>query len=300
MTKTLFRAAALPLIATIALQSCTVSEPDTPSGDASSLLLKQVTCFGIAVMDFDYDNQNRITRIEFGNESSYELTYESGSTRVPSKIISSEYEDFEVNDKPESAITERNIYTNIRANSAGMITSATVNTTYWDYDIVYADDDMSKEVLKVTREYSDSPDHETWSYDSNGRLLSNTTVSTDLSGHTITDVITYTWKNGNLVSATDHEYENGFWEYSDVDNTTGQWDPNNQIIGPLAVTGLFGKAPAKFTKSCTRTETGNHPSSEAYQYAYALLDNGLINLANIYDSTEHVSMVLKFVYTEAK
>ncbi len=250
----------------LTLGSCTLSEPDQEASAPESLQLSSVRCFGFKMMDVDYDAQGRITQISATNEEKIELTY-VGTSKVPSTIIISEYDlDYDDDDRATSLLSEQTTFTNIRANNAGCI-------TYYDY----AEKDL--------RNRQTATGHVTLNYNDKNQLVSEV----DEAG----DVTSYTWTDNCLtrIDEGDGEYIN--FEYSTVDNTSGQWDPMLSFKPMINITGLFGVAPKKFVKKSVDHD-------EAVMIAYNLLPNGMINHAKYVevDSEESITSVLNFVYSK--
>lgn len=293
MLKTL-KGLAVAVVAVLSLASCTISEPETSDGDASALRLKAVRQSGINIISFNYDTQNRVTKIKWADDMTYELTYE-GSSRVPVKVVTTEYDYEYVNGKDVRVVSEIDTWTNIQSNSLGFIASVDVNEILYDYSVRW--DDYGNETLETVSEGEDNWRNEL-KYDSDGHLIQEINHNSDGT----VDYHDYTWQNNLLIYATDNDphYEESIsYEYSDVENIQGQWDPNNQAYGPLAVTGLVGKAPSHFVKTENYYYQGHLESSA--QYSYSLLPNGLINAGKYYDSEEEgIEVVLNFVYEKVK
>lgn len=274
--------AALPLaIMLVASASCTLDEPSYPEGAASQMRLTAVTSYGVTLMKWDYDKQNRVTKISVGGDLTYWFTY-AGDSDIPSTISGEAYDyryDYET-DKDVKVLDERWEWTDIKANSKGHITS---------YHCEETDDESGVMTLSGTV---------TLTYNSNGELTRMEDAYYDSGDQTnYVDVYNYTWQNGLLMSkqeeATDH-VETIINEYSDLDNTSRQWDPNNEIFGPVATTGLFGVAPKKFTKSSSIYH-GLDSAPDVIQYAYTLLPNGLIRMSKVKDEDE-LTVVMTYVY----
>ena len=107
---------------------------------------------------------------------------------------------------------------------------------------------------------------------------------------------TFNWDGDLVMSVYDGEVTLRL-AYSDVENVNLQWDPNNEILGPMAITGFFGKAPARFVKSAEFSDE----YCERIQYSYSLLDNGLINMCRVLDSDDpEFEPVLNYIYEKVK
>lgn len=248
------------------LTSCTVDEPsDMSGGSPDNYLISRLTSYGITIMAFEYDNLNRPIEIKMGEGVQYAFTY-SDNTAVPRSIEAKFYDD---NDG-DWRIDEQTLWTNIKLNSHGFIESYDIEET--DYDTYSGE---------PAKEYG----HALLTYDSDGHL---TRLSTDYEAtdrdEAYTDVTYYEWNNGLLMSwgelpGEDHRE---WWtaEYSDTANPLLQWDPNNEFMGPLASTDLFGVAPVKFI-----SKSINHygESQEEVQFSYALNENNLIRACRILD-----------------
>lgn len=284
----------LVAVASLSLASCTISEPETSAGDASNMRLKAVKWGGMNMMSFKYDAQNRVTKIVYSDDITYELTYE-GSNRIPVKVVTTEYGYEYVNGKDVRVVDEIDTWTNIKANSFGCIASVEVHEITNSYS-VKSDYDGNETLVK------DSTEEDDWwnelKYDSAGHLIQEINHNSDGSR----DINDYTWKNNLLTYSTDNDpdwEESISYEYSEVENIQGQWDPNNRTFGPLAITGLVGKAPSHFIKTEKYYYQGRLESN--VQYSYSLLSNGLINAGKYYDSEEgEMEMVLNFVYEKVK
>ncbi len=265
-----------------ALASCTVSEPKAPAGDPESLQFTGISSFGMTLMSVEYDNYNRVTMINFGNEMIYEMAYASDSDVIPVSVVSSEYEegwDYD-RDKYVLQLSERDTWSNIHGDSYGKITG-------FDCVSEHYDGDATTYVEKWRQSYR---------YDLAGHIIQQRVVDTKGS----VDEVTYEWENGLLMryydNDTDH-HEVGVYEYSDVENVNLQWDPNNQALGPMAITGFFGKAPSRFLKS-ERITIGDY-DNEYYQYAYTLHQNGLINMSKVVNEDDG-TLVFNFLYKKVK
>lgn len=294
MIKHVSKAALTAAVAAMALSSCTVSEPELPSGDASSMQLTAITTGGLTIMKIGYDSSDRIESINYANEFRVEFAYGTSTSTVPETITVSEYEEYYTdNDKYELRLSEQEVWTNIQANADGFITYYDCKDTRWEERYDYASNTYDR--IPVTELYTESCD-----YDADGHLIKNVVRSTDDLGHPQTDVTTYTWQDNLLTGYSDDDFqhhESATYDYSDVYNTHGQWDPNTRF-GPIMLSGLFGNAPAKFMKK--ETYYYQNIESETTQFSYALTENGLIKYAKILDGTGDLSMVMNYVYTLKK
>lgn len=277
MLKNLLKGIVIAGTASLFLVSCTVSEPDAPSGNPEALRLKALSSYGVTLMSIDYDSQNRVTAINYGNEETYEFTYQ-GNSRVPVEIVNTEYEEIwdDNSQKDVRGVSGIDTWTDIRATADGCYI-ASCTSREWQRN---SDDANATLVTYMT-----------FLYDSDGHLTH--TTETDNEGTLGRE---YNWQDGLLKSWTDtddQDVESAKYEYSDIDNVNLQWDPNNGMLGPLSVTGLFGKAPSKFFKS---EETFFRGQRDGYaQYAYTLLDNGLIHASKL-NTGDDGTMFFNFVY----
>lgn len=293
MINGILKCVAATAVASMALVSCTISEPETPKGEASNLRFKAMTSYGMTLISASYDTQNRITELNWAGDIVYVFSYE-GTGRIPSAVMSTEYEEYDVNDKTVSKPRIIENWSNIKANNDGYITSFSCIEKLIEWDTRW-NDDTEKYELVNTGEHMDNWET-TLTYD--GNYL---TYRDDEYANGEHEVEEYTWTDGLLMSYTDNDPEYpewGIYEYSDVDNVLGQWDPNNQAIGALGITGFFGKAPKKFMKS--ETQYRDDVKESFIQYSYALMENGLIKAVKIADTDEEATMVFNFVYEKVK
>lgn len=294
MIKHVSKAALTAAVAAMALSSCTVSEPELPSGDASSMRLSAITTGGMTLMKIGYDSSDRIESINYANEFRVEFDYGTSTSTVPETITVLEYEEYYTeNDKYELRLSEQEVWSNIQANADGFITYYDCQTTRWEERYDY-------ESGMYDRAPITEPSTESCDYDADGHLIRNVVRSTDAFGHPQTDVTTYTWHDNLLTGYADDDiqnHESATYDYSDVYNTHGQWDPNTHF-GPIMLSGLFGNAPAKFMKK--ETYYYQNIESETTQFSYALTENGLIKYAKILDGTGDLSLVMNYVYTLKK
>ncbi|MCM1310953.1 MAG: hypothetical protein NC301_08020 [Bacteroides sp.] len=283
MTKKLLLPAVIA--ASLSLASCTLSDPAEVSGNADDLRFTGYTSYGIKLMSVNYDDQDRVTEINIGTEISYTLSY-NGSATVPTSITCREYNfgyDSE-SDKDVRYLSELSEWTGITAANGKYLGSMNVRNTY------YSERGATPEVTTGTMHFD---------YDSNDHITKETITETT-NGETTTDVRNFSWSSDLLTGWNDagstHRSESATYLYSEVENEYLQWDPNNGAFGPLAITGLLGKAPAKFLKSETTYIDGR--KDNFLQHAYTLLDNGLINMAKFSDGSEDddVALVFNFQY----
>lgn len=262
-------------LAVLLLSSCTLSDPSEADGTPGSYRLKALSSYGLQVMKVSYDNLDRITEINYFGDMVYTLTY-SGSSSVPTEVEMVEYdwyEDYET-EKEVKYICNRSSWTDIEGNTNGFITALQEVETSYDRD---------GSILDV------SASHRTFTYAD--RHLTNTWFDGDAE-------MMYSWDNGLLTSCGEPLGEPNrelyTYTYSDTENDNLQWDPNNQAIGPIAITGLFGDAPTRFLKTETLSYSDGY--SEKVQYSYSLLPNGLINAVRILDEYEEETVSFNFQY----
>lgn len=285
----------LALIMAISTVSCTLSEPEVPTGNADSMRLTGMTVSVLNVLKVKYDNVDRITEINFANECVYLLTYEGDET-IPSKIVMNEYDSFDVNDKEVIKLVANYIWTDIKADAQGHIVQYNADETEYHYNTQY--DENDKQVLvqdRIEKDHGIS----SFTYDAKGHLLMSHYWAPD--DEADGDYNYLNW-SGNLITSYGEPAgaSNREWtevEYSDVVNRNLQWDPNNEILGPLAITGFFGVAPEKFIKRVTRYYNGEF--NGWIEYAYSLLPNGLINKCRVADS-DNEKMTYNLIYEMKK
>lgn len=299
MIKHLLKVALTAAVTATVLTSCTVSEPEMPSGDASKMKLTAITSMGVTIMTVGYDRSDRIESINYANEYKVEFAYGTSTSTVPETVTVSQFEEYYGDgDKCELRLSEQDVWTNIQANASGFITYFDCKNTRWHE--VY--DDVSNTYV---RQPEIEQSTESFDYDAAGHLIMDMVRSVDAEGKPQIDVTTYTWQNNLLMSYSDNDikhHESATYEYSDVDNIHGQWDPNTRF-GPIMISGLFGNAPAKFMNKETYSyhdSESDYSESETTQFSYALTDNGMIKYAKILDSSGDVSMVMNYVYTLKK
>lgn len=252
--------------------SCTVDEPsEGEDGNPENYLLSSITTFGMPLMVFEYDDYNRPVSIKVEGALIYTFNY-SGKSNAPESIDAKFYD---TDDDENWYVDEHDVWTNIKLNKQG-----------------YIDSFDSEEKSEDGTDYA----HRKLSYDADGHL---TRIAEYYDGDP--DIQYFDWQNGLLISWGEEEHQDHrqWWkaEYSDVDNTLGQWDPNNEFIGPLACTGLFGIAPRKFIK--TAILYYNENPSEIIQYSYSLNENGLIRSSKVKDE-EDGTLTFNYVYTKKK
>lgn len=282
MKKSIFSRGAAALAAvSMALASCTVSEPDMPKGNASDYKLTSLTAFGLTYMQFSYDKQNRITEIKVDREYICEIEY-AGNSSNPSVItITENTERYDSNTDKETIVPESvTEMSNIRCNEQGYIIGHDTREVTYSYSSDY--DWETGRYVETVNEYE-----ETWTstyeYDSNGYMLR---YSDD-------ETYTLNWRNGLLMSVDEGGSSTTSYEYSDVDNKLRLWDPHLEYFGPMGVTGFYGKAPAKFVK---RQTISDEYGTEIQQFSYSVLDNGLVNMCRTLIDEEEA--VVKYNYSK--
>lgn len=276
--------AALPTaVMLIASTSCTLDEPSYPAGAASQMRLSSVSSYGVTLMKWEYDKQNRVTEINVGRDMIYRFTY-TGNSEIPSTISGETYDYYYDSDKDTDVRYKDGEWewTEIKADSRGYITQYNCDETDFFID---QEPDNTVSVVKFT-------------YDSNGQLTRmEDTYYDDMLNKVVVDADNYIWQNGLLLSRTEVSDDSHpltiLCEYSDLDNPNRQWDPNNEILGPMATTGFFGVGPKKFP---SRTQTNNNIYyTETIQYAYSLLPNGLIRMSKVKDGDD-ITVVMTYTY----
>lgn len=250
--------------AIVVLQGCTLREPDDPVEslrDADGVLIKEVsTPSGREKITFEYDQIGRCTHINWFGETEYEIFYSNPLTPKPYRINEIEYGEFSlggVTVKRPRYITK---WKALRFNSDDCLEHFYATEYIYDYRLNEKGEERVSYKLDT---YNGS-----YYYDNTGRLTSS--VIDDETSSII-------WNDGDLAYIEeDNPYVLTFTS-SDVENTAGQWDPLNEVMGPLACTGWFGKAPAHFLKSETYSNEGSPVSSQ--NYSYKLYTNFLIDKA---------------------
>lgn len=229
------------LCLSVCLSQCTLEEETYALQD---LKLSHTTISGGICYQFEYDNQGRTTYVSCGDGENYEATV--GISYDPMEITETEYDD----DGEKSDVT---VYTNIKLNSDGYITSASC-TDYSYTDLI--DDVTSQKIgtyVYLTEQYSC-----TCTYDSEGHI---TRITTSGEEPTI-----FQWENGNLISADDGETK-VTCTYLSTPNTRNQWIPGQRIsYDPLTIIGLLGKAPANLIESDSETDYGYGLTNHTYAY----------------------------------
>ena len=274
--------AALPTaVMLIASTSCTLDEPSYPAGAASQMRLSSVSSYGVTLMKWEYDKQNRVTEINVGRDMIYRFTY-TGDSKIPSTISGETYDYYYSDDDTEVRYKDGEWeWTEIKADSRGYITQYNCDETDFFID---QEPDNTVSVVKFT-------------YDSNGQLTRMEDTSYDDMLNKVVDSDNYNWQNGLLLSRTEASDDSNqltiLCEYSDLDNPNRQWDPNNEFLGPLGTTGFFGVGPKKFP-SRTQTSNGNY-YTETIQYAYTLLPNGLIRMSKVKEGDD-ITVVMTYTY----
>lgn len=272
--------------ATLGLASCTLSEPDEVSGDAADLRFAGYTSYGVKLMAVSYDDNGRVTEIKRGSDYTYTLSY-IGSSTVPSEIVCEEYASAynSEEDKEVRYLSEQSSWTGIQPKNGKYLGKFNVVNTY------YADYNASAETTYGTMEFI---------YDAEGHITQEIIIETT-GGITDTKTRNFVWNNDGLLTewrdGTGISYkESAEYAYSDVENVRGQWDPNNNVFGPLTITGLLGNAPSRFMRSEKMFRSGSQ--TNFCQYAYVLMDNGLIKMAKMSgdDGDDDVALVFNFQY----
>lgn len=260
----------LLVLTSLLLPSCTLEEPENNSGVPSAdALLQSITCHGRTVIYFDYDRENRIIRIITEDDEEFLLAYD-GASREPSSIVIDQYDyAYEYSPSKDDEIEHRylryhEVMTDIHYNADGHISNCKVERTttdlYWEK--IYENGNW---VLKKNERQDVTNWTTSYEYDNHDHLIS----IRESDGETFC----LTWENGLLLSfASDYVYKS--FSYSATRNASLTWDPIHCPLGPLAITGIYGKAPEKFLKEY-----------DYIQIAYSLFDNGLIHMAKSYEDS---------------
>ncbi len=215
---------------------------------------------------FTYDEQGRPKTLLEEDDYGYTFSYN------PFKI--SFYEDDD-----EETITGT-------LNSRGYLSSMTSEwndeweedeESYSEYgkETAYLDYDSEGHLVKVTFEWEETEYEDGKKYTDKG-----------------TDVMTLTWKDGNLVKIEDkEEWDDGYWEniveitYGDQKNQYNQYTCGiaNELTGAMSLVGMTGKGTAYLPTTIKETEVEVYDDEEdPYEYTsnenytYTLNSNGTI------------------------
>lgn len=274
-------AGALTLLAVLTV-SCTVSEPEsdgTPTGNNARLV--SLSYYGINFMKVSYDRQGRVTEIRTGGSEEYDLYQFSYD---PFEVMCEEWGEVTHYNETTGAWTnstelrERDRWHDIKLSTSGYITA--MHVTSVDYTVA----DMP--------EGDASTSHVLCHYDDEGHL---TRINAD------SDVTVYHWDpQGRLTSVeyteadTDHNGSyKATWKYSSFANTHLQWDPMLPFLGPVQITGIFGKAPSYFVQSVV-TEYTNQQYTESAQFSYRLNSNGFVSQSLYGDGYDTMQYTWKY------
>lgn len=277
--------AVIPASLALFAASCTVSEPaEDGAATSAGARLESLAFYGQKLVKVSYDSQNRVSEIRVGTPDEYDLYRISYNPLV---VESEEWEevsewDPETGDYVEDVMKMRSKerWGNISLNDAGAIVSMTVTST--DYTVSTPDGSNVEVETEAVRCVYDAQGH-----------LSRMTAGTD--------VTTLTWDaQGRLLTVeyveSDFDHNGSYtgeWSYSNVANTRLQWDPMLPLVGPMQITGLFGKAPSYFVKSVSN----HYPSgwTELIQFSYRVDDNGFIR-QSVYADYDNISMQYRWNY----
>lgn len=283
------------LAAGIIMTGCTLSEPKQSEENANDLLLTSVSTYGLTIMKFDYDNQNRIKEINVSDGVKYTFKY-NGNNRTPSEIESWEYEYYYLDGKEEKKIEYHSLWTNIQSDSNGYIVRLDAEDTDYSYN---EEMDQNTGDLYVKETTTTDIGVNTFIYNSKGQLTES--VYWDKGDEKNADHTYINWENDLITwsgdgPGVDHRQYITF-DYSNVKNVTGQWDPNNEIFGPIAVSGFFGPAPSKYIKAANMFYS-NH-LEEVITYSYNVGSNGLIKSARVMEDETDL-IVFNFNYSKKR
>lgn len=279
---------------TVGFTSCTLSEPKISESDQSTMLLKQVDMRGKSIFAFDYDSQNRIVNIKCYDYEEYKLTYPNTQSNIPSSIECLEYDYYDINGEEVRKVTEKDIWSDLRTDSDGRLMSFKNNITAYSYSVTT--DEVTDRQIIIEYDPDTYVEFNEIKYNSEGNMIN--VSSSDGSNFTLE------WRNGDLMNVIGYESSESsqdkyVFEYSDVINISGRWDAiTNTVVGPIAVTGLFGKAPVHFVKSVKSYQGSDLFSHTAF--SYNLFDNGLINMLRISELDENFTGTLNYSYIKAK
>ncbi len=274
-------AGALTLLAVLAV-SCTVSEPDStdiPVGSDARLV--SLSYYGMNLMHVSYDAQRRVTEIRVGDPEEYDLYKFSYD---PFEVVCEEWGNVSHYDENTGEwinsieLRERDRWHDVKLSTSGYITA--MHVTSVDYTVA------------GMPEGDASTSHVLCHYDDEGHL---TRINAD------SDVTVCHWDpQGRLTSVeyteadTDHNGSyKATWEYSSFPNTHLQWDPMLPLVGPVQITGIFGKAPSYFVKSVV-TQYTNQQSTEEMQFSYRLNSNGFVSQSLYGDEYDAMQYTWKY------
>lgn len=255
----------MPLLAA----SCTVSEPDALSGKGAGGKLESISFMNQRLFYFSYDAQGRLT----------ELNSPFSDTRItvsydPLKVVMEEYTDEWFDGMRKYVVSERTVWSNMRTNPAGYVTSFDATETTYRYDY---DGNVTTEVdnYSQTMRY-DSDNHIVYISDADGIKPS-----------------TFNWSNGCLTSCDMTDEGEYTYEYSDVDNITLAWTPMWGDPALIFTTGLFGVGPEKMV---SRVSYGGYGYRDVMEFAYRLNSAGQISAMQYFSTDEDMVMTLLYNY----
>lgn len=251
------------------LTSCTLSEPDNNAANnpAEEMLLQKISSMGVNMLYITYDELNRPLKLSSPMlEEVVTLTYE-GTDKYPSEMDIKQYD--------EESLDEHGIFTDIRFDANGHITSFTCKE--W-----------------MQREQTWDISYNVLHYDNAGHLTESY-VDGELSSW-------YEWEDGLLVkSHLDDGNDVYTWAYGNLENPTGMWSLNWPFLDILQITGWFGKAPSKLPISITE-RSGVYDewyNETTLQFAYSLSTTGLITAEKFSDGDGDV-VTLNYSYTKKR
>lgn len=274
-------AGALMLMAMLTV-SCTVSEPDstgTPTGTDARLV--SLSYYGINLMHVSYDGQGRVTEIRTGDPEEYDLYRFSYD---PFEVVNEEWGRVSRYDENAGVwvdvteLRERDRWHDVKLSTSGHITA--MHVTSVDYTVA----DMP--------EGDASTEHVLCHYDDEGHLTRINSGS---------DVTVCHWDpQGRLTSVEytegDADHNGSYtaeWKYSSFANTHLQWDPMLPLVGPVQITGLFGKAPSYFVQSVV-TQYTHQQYVEKTQFSYRLNSNGFVSQSLYGDEYDTMQYTWKY------
>lgn len=271
---------ALLISSTLLGASCTIGENDVESdltigGPDTRLSSISISSFFYKkdLFKFSYDNQKRLTEIKYsfpGDDEWEIIAIQYNPLTIIFEEWETQYKYIDGEDVKEAVLRERDEWKNISLNSKGYITEASVETRVYDVSMYPDDEDLNRYNLY-------------FSYDNQGHLINS--YCNDWSTE-------YIWRDGNLISLSFNDYSPDYYnesytvtfEYSDVVNQHGQWDPLFPVIGAIQITGWMGKAPEYYPKKATTVGGQYGYSSDIMQFSYLLCENGYIRKSAYCDS----------------
>ena len=239
------------------LTSCSDDDDDdNNNGVEEKLYLRELYDNTGDIMIYDYDSKNRVSNVTLYDDGMYRfvnLEYNPLKIKTYSKPgINTDIDEETLYNSDELAL-----FSSIKTNKAGNITSCVINT--------------KSGIVKLKAEY-DSDQHPL--------KFTHAYVGEDWSS---TDVAELSWVNGNLVHYTvtdeDGMYFESFLEYENTESLTGQ--PTYALIlaywnEPEFISGVLGKLSKNLPSKLTTKyyEQGELPETNIYNISYSFGDNG--------------------------